>query len=103
MRNEFSDIFPSRSLSYLKIVKGESFFQRKQCIWLLPTLIRLQSFPDDSIPIIYYMSAKHTPPAFIIENADTLTRKHRFSVQKFTRRLEISAVLVEISASTAEK
>ena len=49
------------------------------------------------------MSAKHTPPAFIIENADTLTRKHRFSVQKFTRRLEISAVLVEISASTAEK
>ena len=41
MRNEFSDIFPSRILSYLKIVKGESFFQRKQCIWLLPTLTRL--------------------------------------------------------------
>ena len=29
MRNEFSDIFPSRSLSYLKIVKGESFFSEK--------------------------------------------------------------------------
>ena len=41
MRNEFSDIFPSRILSYPKIVKGESFFQRKQCIWLLPTLTRL--------------------------------------------------------------
>ena len=45
MRNEFSNIFPSRSLSYLKIVKGESFFSEKAVHLASPHAHTLAVFP----------------------------------------------------------